>query len=199
MGIKQVPNNIAESDIREERVALVCFIIHKLKSKGSWCSLLHIQKAYYMVQEMLGIKLGYDFVKYKYGPYCFELTEEIDEARGNLLIYGEETSPVYGLSYRLARDVIEDLKHKDNNGYRHKEKVNFIVNWFGAKQGRELERLTSVYMIAKEDLKKGSITKSNMEKLIEWKPHFSEEQFADAFNDLKEKQEEADKQFGIKH
>ncbi len=192
MATKQISSGTTRDEIREARVALVYFIIHKLKSNDSWCSLLHVQKTYYMAQEMLGIDLGYEFVRYKYGPYCFELTDEIDEARANLLIFADETSPMYGLSYSLARDVIEDLKYKDNNGYEYKNKINFIAEWFGKKQGRELELLTSVYMIMKGDLKRRAITKTKIKELQEWKPHFNEEQIKAAFQEVKAKQQEAE-------
>lgn len=189
-----VAKGITESEAKEQRVALVCFIIHKLKSKGSWCSLLHVQKAYYMVQEMLDISLGYKFVPYKYGPYCFQLTDDIDVARENLLIYADETSPKYGLSYRLAKDVIKDLQYKDNNGYEYKEKVNFIVDWFGNKQGRELELLTSVYMII-NNIEKDSNAKKQIDKLQDWKPHFSEEAIKEAIKEVRLKEKEVTQEF----
>jgi uncharacterized protein YwgA len=57
-----------------------------LKERDSWCGETHIQKAVYFLQELLQVRLGFEFIMYKHGPYSFELTDELTTLRANRLL-----------------------------------------------------------------------------------------------------------------
>lgn len=198
---------VTDPEGRADRLTFVFFIIDKLKNKGSWCSLLHIQKACYMARQMLGVPLNYEFIRYKHGPYCFKLTDEIDAARNTFLIYSDEIIAPDGFPFALYQRVKDCVAAEEEKGYEYIEYVNFIADWFGNKQGRQLELLTSIYMVM-GDLKKCAIqkkeinstksqswksdfTKTDIKTAIaetqKWKPHFEVADIEDAIEEIEDR------------
>ena len=86
-----------------QKNAVILSLINRLKEKGSWCGGTNIQKASYFLQEMLGVELGFDFILYKYGPYSFELTDELTAMRANSFLHLEIRDPRYSPCYVLMR------------------------------------------------------------------------------------------------
>ena len=68
-----------------ERRALVCALAHQLLGAGSWCGETHLQKAVYVAKRWLNVPEfeDYEFILYMYGPFSFELQEELREMRAD--------------------------------------------------------------------------------------------------------------------
>ena len=45
---------------RLQRGAVIITLVEKMKKKGSWCGETHIQKAVFVLQEIVGVPLGYE-------------------------------------------------------------------------------------------------------------------------------------------
>ena len=84
---------------RFQRAAIILSLIRALREKDSWCGETNIQKACYFLQELLGGSLGLEFVLYKYGPYSFELTDELTAMRADAILALQVRDPRYGPCY----------------------------------------------------------------------------------------------------
>ncbi len=60
----------------ETRVLLVD-LVGKLNDAESWSGETHIQKAVYFLLKLCNLELGFSFVLHKYGPYSFDLKNEL--------------------------------------------------------------------------------------------------------------------------
>jgi len=60
-----------------KRYAVVTLLVEKLNKHGSWCGETHIQKAMYFLKELFPEIVDYSFMLYKYGPFSFELRDDI--------------------------------------------------------------------------------------------------------------------------
>lgn len=58
---------------RLNRAAVLLNLVETLRSKGSWASETHFQKAAYFLQELLRVPLEFEFILYKHGPFSFGL------------------------------------------------------------------------------------------------------------------------------
>ena len=82
---------------RLERSAILLSLIENLRGKGSWCGETHVQKSAYLLQELLQIPMGFEFILYKHGPYSFDLSDELLAMRGSGILQ-IELRPPYGPS-----------------------------------------------------------------------------------------------------
>ena len=46
----------------------------------------HVQKAMYLMQELLEVPTEYSFILYKHGPFSFDLSDELTSFRGDYLL-----------------------------------------------------------------------------------------------------------------
>jgi len=82
-----------------ERQALLTELVDEMRKADSWAGETHQQKCIYVLQEMLGVPLGFDYVLYKHGPFSFDLRDELTEMRADLLLQLEPRTS-YGPSYK---------------------------------------------------------------------------------------------------
>lgn len=141
-------------------------------------------KILFFLQESRGVPLDYQFSLYSYGPFDSDVLADISSAeRLNVL---KSTTIYYpsGIGYEYSRglgaDSLEDLA-KDFVT-THKKDIKWALDHFSHKTAADLELLSTILYIAKYQNPK------TVDKLIEQvelvKPHFSQEQIRDGFNEL---------------
>jgi len=165
---------------RLKRYAILVTVIEKLEEKGSWCGETHIQKTVYFLEKLFENVLDYQFILYKYGPFSFDLHDDLGimESLGVINVIPQ---PPYGsqiVTGKLA-ERIKELFPKTLTSI--KEKVEFITDKLASKNVVELETLaTSLYVESKlsnnSDLEKA-------QEICRLKPHVS---FREALQRLKE-------------
>jgi len=64
---------------RFERESLLALLVEALNQRGSWSGSTHIQKSAFFLQDLGETPLDYDFVIYRYGPFSFELRDDLNE------------------------------------------------------------------------------------------------------------------------
>jgi uncharacterized protein YwgA len=84
---------------RLKRAAIVTQLVTKLREAGSWCGETHIQKAVYLMQDLLDVPTEYEFILYKHGPFSFDLSDELTSFRGDELLELQPQAPPYGPRY----------------------------------------------------------------------------------------------------
>ena len=69
---------------RLQRAAVVVSLVKALEKNGSWCGDTHVQKGTFILQELLHVPLEFAFSLYKYGPYSFDLNDELAAFRAGV-------------------------------------------------------------------------------------------------------------------
>src|SRR5208283_4661878 len=87
---------------RLRRAAIVASLVTKLRAAESWCGETHIQKAVYLMQDLMDVPTEYRFILYKHGPFSFELSDELTSFRGDELLELQPQSPPYGPRYAVT-------------------------------------------------------------------------------------------------
>jgi hypothetical protein len=138
---------------RLPKAAIVTKPARRLRHYGSWCGETHIQKAMYLLQDMLQVPTGFDFVLYKHGPYSFDLADELTSLRADGLLALEPQSVPYGprfavtpLTRRLHATFPKTLA-------KYADSIEFVAKALGGKRVDELERLgTALYVTRQPNL-----------------------------------------------
>jgi uncharacterized protein YwgA len=152
------------------RWSIILELISNLKDIGSWCGETHIQKCTFFLEEMLGVPLELDFIMYKYGPYSFDLSDDLTAMRAYNYIDLIPQDP-YGVSYCLVDEVNKLKKFYPNDVEEYSEKISIVAEYFGNKTVVELEKLATAFFIHNN---KGLNTINEIAaSLHEIKPHVS--------------------------
>jgi uncharacterized protein YwgA len=150
--------------------AIVLSLVENLRDRGSWCGETHIQKAAYLLEEVMGVPLDFGFVLYKHGPYSFELKDQLDQMKAMGLL--KVVPQPYPYRPRIEEDksaeVLKKMYAKTADAYR--EQVTKVADFLNAKGVAELERLATAVYVIKETGNELS-AEAQAEKLREYKPH----------------------------
>lgn len=178
---------------RLQRAALITKLVQALRGQQSWAGETHVQKAAYLLQEMLGVPLDYPFVLYKFGPYSFDFRDEITALRGDDLLR-LEFKPPYGPRYDVCEEqalTIQGLKNKTLEMYN--SQIEFVANKLGARGVSALERLATAYYVMRK--LPGEPPERLADEVVRIKPHVTHEEAIAALSEIKTMQAEARKQF----
>jgi hypothetical protein len=160
---------------RLQRDVLLIRLIELLHQNESWCGETHIQKATYLLQEMVAVPTGFDFILYKHGPFSFDLRDEIAAMRADGLVELKVRGPEYGPSIvpgpgaaALCERFPRTLKEQD-------VRLQFVARNVGNKTVVELERLATAFYVSKE-LGVGKDPNDQARRVNELKQHIPVEQ-----------------------
>jgi hypothetical protein len=130
-----------------KRGAIIVSLVDALRENGSWCGETNIQKSVYFLKEVADVPLDYSFVLYKYGPYSFDLTEDLTALRADDVLELKATDPKYGPSFWPGR-MVEFVKAQyPKTIAAYAPQVEFVAVKLGSKTVTDLERLaTSLYV-----------------------------------------------------
>jgi uncharacterized protein YwgA len=156
-----------------ERTALVLELIRMLKERGSWCGETHIQKAVYFLQEMMQVRLGFEYIMYKHGPYSFELADELTHHRADRMLTLIPRGD-YGPSMMVNEDnrYIQKL-FRDTSSFLdlYRQRLEFVSEKLADKKVVELERLATALYVTKENPEQS--VEERARRINELKPHVS--------------------------
>jgi uncharacterized protein YwgA len=157
---------------RLKKAAVLTRFVSALRERGSWGGETHIQKAAYFLQELLGVPLGFRFVLYWYGPFSFDLRDELTGLRGDELLSLQPHYP-YGSSYMPTdrATYVQSLFEKTLDEYR--DRIEFVADQLGTQGVKSLERLATGYYVTNE--RPNAAVESRAERLTKIKPHVSHE------------------------
>ena len=154
-----------------KRFAIVLNVSSELLKRGSWCGETHIQKAVFLLQQLLGVDIDCDFILYKHGPFSFELRDSLTEMIANGLIEEVIRKADYGPTLIPAAESDRFLERFPKTLAKYSSQIQFIANWIRDKNVGELERLTTAaYVIqSHENVDYEEIA----HEIIRVKPHIS--------------------------
>jgi hypothetical protein len=175
---------------RFERDAVIAELIEQLHGRGSWCGETHVQKSMYLLQEIAGVRTGFDFILYKHGPFSFDLRDELTAMRADFLLELEVRRPDYGPSLKLTQNMDSVSRRYKSAVEEARPAIDFIGEKVGDKTVVELERLgTALYMRRRHP--EETDTSALARKIVDLKPHISEPEAREAVSTVALWEEEA--------
>jgi len=165
---------------RLEKDAILLTLIEQLKAQESWCGETHIQKATYLLQDLLKVDTGFDFILYKHGPYSFDLTDELKTMRADSFL-SLESSPPYGPVFKKGEMGDTLLGDYSSIIAKFDKEINFVSNKLGKMRVKELEKLTTAIFIKKEGGKDDQDSLAS--RINNEKPHISVQEAREAVKD----------------
>lgn len=152
--------------------AIILSVIKALNEKNSWSGETHVQKAVFFLQELGKADLVYPFILYKYGPFSFELRDDLIYLRARGLLLREILSPNYGPRL-LVSDMGKDfLKSECNLDEKDTSEVISTVDLIGKRGVKDLEALATALYVVKRFPSESDEQRAR--RLREFKPHIKE-------------------------
>lgn len=167
---------------RLQKAAVLVDLSRRLKEKGSWCGETHIQKAAYFLQEVLRVPTDCDFILYKYGPFSFDLRDDLTALLADGIFELILQPNPYGPSMRPTELGYELTKRYPKTLEKYSSQLQFVAERLGSKRGAECECLATALYVTRE-VPGGSV--EQRAKLIhELKPHVSLEMAESSVSDV---------------
>jgi uncharacterized protein YwgA len=157
---------------RLQRAAVLLSLVECLRENGSWGGETHIQKAAYFLKEMLGVPLDAEFVLYRYGPYSFDLDEQLVRMMADGVLKERLMPYPYGPKIELgalARQVMVKFPEEKEKYAKH---ISYIAKSLGSSNVADLERIATALFVTRGG-NTGGDAGSRAKRLNEIKPHIS--------------------------
>ena len=155
---------------RLEKATLIAEMLGRMIDNDGWAGETHLQKCLFFLQTMRNVPTGYEFQLYRYGPFSFDLRDELVHLQGDGLIllsprdpYGPTLMPSES-SKRLRQMLSKTLS-------KYSDALSFIAEQFGSMTAAELEKLATAYYFHLHDEDRTDVEIA--EKVNEIKPHIS--------------------------
>lgn len=168
---------------RLQRAAILTELMDQLRKNQSWCGETHVQKAVYFLQQLLKVPTGFAFILYKYGPYSFDLSEDLMALQADYLIQLDHRSPGYGPALVPTLNSRELRSRYPKTLSQYRQPIEFIARRFGAKGVADLERLATALYVTQE-LGDDADVLARARRLHELKPHVSSDDAQVAMGEL---------------
>ncbi len=179
---------------RLQRAALLTELADRLRDAGSWCGETHLQKATYLLQELVNVPTAFEFILYKFGPYSFELGDELTALCADGLMELRVRHPSYGATL-LTTEASTELRRRfpvTLGTYSHR--LEFIAKKLGDKGVADLECIATALYVTREG-KAGSSVKNRAARLTKLKPHVALASAIEAVKELDQIAEEVETNF----
>lgn len=154
---------------RLKRAAVLTRLIERLDNRGSWCGETHVQKAVYLLQDLGRVPIGFTFIMYRYGPFSFELRDDLTSMRADMLLRLKSAGPY---SPRIA---VTEMGRRIQGFYsltlkRYEEPIEFIAKSVGSRNADELERIGTAFFVSRR-LGDSSSVDARIAEILQLKPH----------------------------
>ncbi len=151
--------------------AVVVGLAKRLADKGSWTGETHLQKAAYLLSELLGVDFDFDFILYKHGPFSFELRDELGAMQAEGLLHSYSPNARYGpqLLVTSRGERLEQSFSKTMD--RYGPSLDWIAGELGNRGVMDLERLATAMWMTRQS-PTGSIS-DRADAVTRVKPHIS--------------------------
>lgn len=163
---------------RLQKAAVLTRLIDELRRHKSWAGETHVQKAGYLLQEVTGVPLGYDFVLYHYGPFSFDLRDELTALRADGLVTLEPHLR-YGPKLATTPQAEKLQKNFERTLARYSPAIEFVARKLGSSGVYELEKLATALHVTKE-LGEDASVEDRAKRLTEIKPHIKPQEAREA-------------------
>lgn len=176
------------------RYGLIAELAHRLHGKSHQFGKTILQKMVFLLQEVYGVKCGYQFDIYTYGPFTSQVLQDLDlvESLGGVKVYPVISG--YGGYLIVPGEKNDSLREKSEDFLQDtkvSDAIDNLINDFGNFNAKELE-LVSTIIYVERDTKSKSIgqllTRDKAAQIVKGvKPRFSQEEINEAISQLERK------------
>lgn len=164
-----------------QQAVIIFDLIDSLRKEGSWCGETHVQKATYLLKELCGVPLEFDFILYKHGPFSFDLRDELTEYRADGLL-GLEPQPPYGPRLKVTNLGGDLMRRYPRTLRKYRKYIHSVAENLQARGVGELECLaTALYVTRNSD---SVSVKDRVKELQKAKPHILGKAAEDAVKEI---------------
>ncbi|KMQ49608.1 hypothetical protein CHISP_3480 [Chitinispirillum alkaliphilum] len=168
--------------------ALITELTSRLASKPVQFGKTSLQKILFILQEGYGVKCGYDFTLYNYGPYSVDITMDLDqtETLGGVIIASVE-SGIGGYQLMPGTNTEELKKRAEQFLSENGNKITRVIETFGNMNARELElRATLLFAVNEAKYNNEAISvESLFDTIKSIKPKYGDEEICGAIEEMK--------------
>jgi hypothetical protein len=165
--------------------AVLVGLARRLHDRGGWGGETHLQKATYLMHELLGVPFDFRFILYKHGPFSFELRDELGSMRADRLLEREVQAPPYGPRF-VVTDRGRELEERFGRTMeRYEAALDWVADRLGDRGVMDLERLATASWVTRELGSKVPVA-DRAARLHNVKPHVSISDAADAVREVDE-------------
>lgn len=176
-----------ELNIPWNRYGLIAEIAYRLKDRCQQFGKTILQKMIFLLQEAYGVKCGYQFDLYTYGPFTPQLLQDLDLVE---TLGGVQVNPVisgFG-GYHIVPGEKNDALRKKAKDFLEDTTVSSAIDTlleeFGSFNAKELELISTIVYVDR-DMK--TITRDKMVQVVNGlKPKFSQAEILEAIGKLEE-------------
>lgn len=136
---------------RLQKASLIVEMIDKMKERDGWAGETHLHKCLFFLQEMRGIPTDYEFQIYHYGPYSFNLSDEIVQLKGDKIIIPYPRPYPYAPSLACSESSQTLREYFPKTLEKYAEDITFVAKHFGNLNATELSKLATAYYFILKD------------------------------------------------
>ncbi len=173
---------------RLARAAVLTKLVEALQARGSWCGETHIQKAVYFLQELKSVHLGFELVLYRYGPYSFDLRDELTSLRADGLVQLASGARM-GSRFETTNRTQYFHSRFSRTLEAHEASLEFVAEKVDNKGAADLERFATALHVVKSEPTVSE--QDQVGRLTQYKPHISDVAATEAVRKVEEWIEEA--------
>jgi hypothetical protein len=166
----------------KEQSALILDLAVQLRNHGSWAGETHVQKGAYLLQNLLGVPSGFEFVLYKHGPFSFDLRESLSQMEAERFIELREQPYPYGPTI-VEGKAASRLRASTDVAQRYGQPLAFLAGQLGSAKVADLERIATALYVT---LDHGISPSERVGRLVALKPHIPVVEATAAFGRLEE-------------
>lgn len=170
---------------RLRRAALVADLTDRLHAHESWAGETHLQKAVFLLQEMLGVPTEVEYELFKHGPFSFQLREELGEMRSEDILTLISQSPPYGPRFYTDDGTVQLREKFPKTLKKYEPQLEWVAEWMDSRGVVDLERLATAFWVTRE-LGEAESVDGRAQRLHQLKPHFSMDACIDAVREIDE-------------
>src|SRR4051812_8068286 len=130
--------------------AVLVGLARRLHERGNWSGETHLQKATYLVHELLRVPFDFGFILYKHGPFSFELRDELGSMRADRLVDREVQAPPYGPRFVVTERGRELEERFARTMERYGPALDWVADRLGDRGVMDLERLATALWVTRE-------------------------------------------------
>lgn len=178
-------------DIPWNRYGLIAELTSRLKDRCPQFGKTILQKMVYLLQEVYGVKCGYQFDLYTYGPFTSQLLQDLDlvETLNGVRISSVMSRAVGGYHIEPG-ERNEELREKVGEflgGADVSEAIDNLIEHFGSFNAKELELLSTIVYVNRDMRDEGLSREDLIQMVSDVKPKFSRSEIDDAVSKLEAK------------
>jgi hypothetical protein len=170
-----------------QRASVVLTLGNELRSQGSWTGETHVQKATYVMQELLRVPTGFEFILYKHGPFSFDLRALLSAMEADSFIRWVPQHP-YGPSLEAGVSAEQLLTQFPKKPREYSRQIDFVARKLGPYRVTDLEKLATALYVTHE---RSGTERKRAQRIHELKLHISIVEAQRAVADLDELTAEA--------